>query len=1058
MRVYKVGLFLFFSGLCALIYQMVWLREMRLVFGASTPASAAVLAIFMGGLGVGGAVLGKWVDRKENPLKLYAHLELAIAALAALTLLLIPLVRFTYIWLGGAQVLGETGANALRLLLSTLVLGAPTFLMGGTLPAAVRAVETDEDAGRRNLGLLYGLNTLGAVTGVVLSVFLLLEIMGAKNTLICAALINVLVGLLARKMAVSLEIEGLAPNAAGPVVSAETSALVDDNYAPRTFVYIAALVAGFAFFLMELVWYRMLAPILGGSTYTFGLILAVALLGIGIGAALYAVREKQKQAGLPAFALACALEALCMAVPFALGDRIAVTAALIAPLKSMGMPGQVFGWTIITCLVVLPVAIVAGFQFPLLISLLGKGRQDVGRHIGYAYAWNTAGAILGSLAGGFGIFPLLSATGSWLLVMYILSALGGLALLISLFRGDRKAAWSLAVPAVLVLTVGLTLCDGPTAAWRQSPIGAGRVNLTRHSINEIQNWKNTKRRATIWEADGREATIGIIRNHSISFFVNGKSDGNALGDGSTQVMAGLISAALHPNPKTSFVIGLGTGCSAGWMAEVETMEKVDVAEMEKAVLEMARRCTPLNHDVLNHEKVEVIIADARELLLSSKRKYDLIVSEPSNPYRAGIASLYTREFYQSAAERLNSGGIFTQWVQAYEVDVRTVTTIYATLGSVFPHIETWETNSSDMLYVCSKEKIIKNADALRKRLDNEPFRTAMAHTWNTTGLEGFFSHFTANSSFGGAVAAGRSNPGEINLDDRMLIEFDFARTVGKKIAFNLKDLRVTARRMGLSDPVMTFGVLDKDEVLDNYMMSFLVNHGPPPLKIFKDPDRRKRAQAFQQYIRGNLKAALAIWKKQPRKPVYPLETAMLAETLADANDPQADYWIEQLTQIWPTEALAISMRKQWRNNETGQAMESLAALVKRLRSFPWSYTMIGNRALYLTVEMARKDPKLAPRLFELLREPFLVDAYHEKRLGALFKIAKLIDCRHCVEVIKLYEPHIPWRADFLNQRLKCYEETGDPMARAAERDNLSFYLSSSQKFDESLIRGAAGAD
>ena len=190
----RVAALLFGSGLCALIYQVAWLRELRLVFGGSTAASAAVLAVFMGGLGAGGLVLGKRAARSARPLGLYGRLELAIAAGAALTPLLVALSRKLYVALGGTPALGLTGGTAVRLLLAVVVLAVPTFLMGGTLPAAAQAVETEGDTGRRRLALLYGANTLGAVTGVWLSNFLLIERLGTRGTLFAACLLNALVG------------------------------------------------------------------------------------------------------------------------------------------------------------------------------------------------------------------------------------------------------------------------------------------------------------------------------------------------------------------------------------------------------------------------------------------------------------------------------------------------------------------------------------------------------------------------------------------------------------------------------------------------------------------------------------------------------------------------------------------------------------------------------------------------------------------------------------------------------------------------------------------------
>ncbi|HYN20946.1 MAG TPA: fused MFS/spermidine synthase, partial [Thermoanaerobaculia bacterium] len=354
-RLLAVSTLLFCSGLTALVYQVAWMRELRLIFGFSTAASAAVVAIFLAGLGVGGWLLGPRADAAPRPLAFYGWLELAIAAAAAITPLLVLLVRLAYIALGGTQGLGLFGGTLARLLFSAAVLAVPTVLMGGTLPAAARAVATDEDAPRRSLAVLYGANTLGALVGTFLSTFLLLELFGTRSTLWLACALNALVGLSAVRLSRD-RAEGESQEAPKPKkdkrrrkeAESPLPRIATDSggrpAAPATFVLAAAATVGFAFMLMELVWYRMLSPLLGGSTYTFGLILAVALLGIGVGSAVYS-RAGGGSATLAGFAATCAVEALFLALPWALGDRIALFAILVRPFGAFGFAGYVAGWS-----------------------------------------------------------------------------------------------------------------------------------------------------------------------------------------------------------------------------------------------------------------------------------------------------------------------------------------------------------------------------------------------------------------------------------------------------------------------------------------------------------------------------------------------------------------------------------------------------------------------------------------------------------------------------------------------------------------------------------------
>ena len=424
-----IAALLFGSGLAALVYQIAWQRELRLVFGSSTAASAAVLTIFVGGMGAGGLLLGRRADAHPRPLRLYAALELGVAASAALTPPLLDLARAAYLRLGGVIALGPVGGTALRLSLAALVLAAPTVLMGGTLPAAVRGVQSDADARRRTVGLLYGANTLGAVTGCLLATFWLLERLGTRATLWAACAVNAAVALAALRAGRS------APCPEDPPPPAELAA--PPSPAPR-FVLAAAGVVGFAFFLLELVWYRMLGPLLGGTVFTFGLILAVALLGIGAGGLAYGRFGAGWPATLRLLALSCLVEALGAAIPFALGDRLALVALALRPEGGARLAGYLPGWVAVTAIVALPASFAAGVQYPLLIALLGRGRRSVGAQVGLAAAFNTAGAMAGSLSGGFALLPLLSATGCWRAAAALLTALGLTALGLS-WRVERAS-------------------------------------------------------------------------------------------------------------------------------------------------------------------------------------------------------------------------------------------------------------------------------------------------------------------------------------------------------------------------------------------------------------------------------------------------------------------------------------------------------------------------------------------------------------------------------------------------------------------------------------------
>lgn len=1044
-RALKIAPFLFGSGLCALIYQTAWQRELRLIFGASTAASAAVLAIFMAGLGLGGALLGARADKHRRPLELYGNLEALIAASTALTPALVWLARKVYVALGGTMALGLVGGSIVRLLLAALLLAVPTLLMGGTLPAAARAAETPEDVRRRALAVLYGVNTLGAVAGAALSTFFLFEVFGTQQTLWLACLVNGLVAVAARVASRSMPEQGSAADAAAPApapVSAPAPAPVaepvavaaakaPEGVAPPRFVLGAAAAVGFAFLLMELVWYRMLSPLLGGSTFTFGLILIVALLGIGLGGAAYAAWGQDKPATLRGFALTCLAEAFFMALPYALGDRMAVLAMMLRSLEGFGFLGLVSSWAVVASLVIVPAAFISGVQFPLLLALLGRGRDNVGRQVGLTYAWNTVGAILGSLAGGFGLMPLLTAPGTWKLAVALLLALGGGALVLSLTR--EKQAGRLWLPAAVgALAVFMLMQEGPTAGWRHNPIGAGRVRLERPTLNALRTFLDTPRREMQTEYEGLESSVGVRLVDGPSFYVNGKSDGGSISDASTQIMSGLVGMLLHPQPKQALVIGLGTGSTAGWIGAAPEMERVDVVEIEPAILKFAEQCAPVNQQVMSNPKVHTFIGDAREVLLASPKQYDIIFSEPSNPYRAGIASLFTQDFYQAARQRLAPGGLFIQWLQAYEIDTTTIRSAYATLASVFPSVETWQTNSADLLLIATEAPLAYDADQMRARLAQEPFRTATRVAWQTDELEGVLAHYLGNDALTRSLAEGQE--ALISTDDRSFMEFAMARTVGRRELASLRmALRVGASVMKVDRPQVSRGSVNWERVEEQRMVAAASTQNqllPPPVTL--TPSLRQRGEFLELLVRGDVGNAVRRWREAGWQPRGLVELTMVGRALAHMGDEAALPFLEQLRAQAPMEANVLLGELRLRQGRWTEAFTALDQAYAELHREPWGQRSVTSLLMRSTQELAQKEPTLGRRLYAHFEKPFAAYALETQRHKTRLELARQLDWHGlCQGALEPYAQHPLWEKRFLAERYECYEATRSPLREQA---------------------------
>jgi len=691
----------------------------------------------------------------------------------------------------------------------------------------------------------------------------------------------------------------------------------------------------------------------------------------------------------------------------------------------------------VTVIVVFPASVAAGYQFPLIIALLGRGDADIGRHTGNAYAFNTAGAIIGALAGGFGLMTFLSAPGCWRLAVVLMLALSLVAAYASNFKQGFYRAVLTSVAAAVVAAL-LFSARGPTAAWRHTPIGAGRLSLSDKSANEILALMANTRRNVFWEMDGKESAIGLDRSDGYAFVVNGKIDGNAISDAPTQVMGGLIGAAIHPEPKRSLVIGLGTGSTAGWMARVPSMTRVDVVEIEPGIVEVARMCTPVNQDVLNNPKVNIIFDDAREILTTSDQNYDLIFSEPSNPYRAGIASLYTVEFYREAAKRMAPGGIFMQWVQAYEIAPRTIKSIYVTLSEVFPYIDTWDTWNYDMVLVCSMTPMRMNRAALAPRLASEPYYSALLNAWHTSDVEGFLSRFVANGEFTRLLSRTEHPGWWLNTDDRMQIEFDFARTVGSKQPFRIQDLRMLAMETQHHRPSIDPTTVAWNMVQEEVLIRQMLDTGNASQPEGPESSKSTRIEAYGLFVQKKFKALYDLVVDGRFQPTQPNDYMVSAMAKAMAGEVNALEDIRILKRTQPTDAEAIATIYHWQVSDVTATMDHLERTIRLLRQDPWASKYCVLPALDIAQKLAGRESADIARLISLLKPPFSAGMLSNFRMRLMLRVASLGGYGKGAAAVALFEPDVPWDADFLSYRQAAYRQTQDPRLTRAEQDYRLF--------------------
>src|SRR5688572_3003692 len=606
--------FLFFlSGATGLIYELLWVRVLYQSFGSTIQSVTTVVAAYMGGLGLGAWLFGRFVDRSPRPAVLYGWLEIAIAVFGVISPLVLGLAHRIYIGTAGALELGGGASVALRFGLAALVLLIPTTLMGGTLPNLTRAFMGDDRSQLKiSLGWLYGLNTLGAVTGTALAGFVLIEYVGVRASLWSTAAINLVIG------AVAIWLGRAAAGVPTPAPTAPPPDAAPPRRDPlRTLAIVLLGLTAFASLLNEIAWTRVLVMIVGGSTYAFTLILLVFLLGIGLGSVLVARRRQPRSDTAASASLAQGITGAGAAALFVFFGLLPSYIIAVVQIPGLGAIARLLLMGLAVGGVVLVPAIGMGMTFPLLTDLTAREREARGADVGAAYALNTAGSILGAVLTGF-VFVVVLGTQATLRLGLVINGLAALALAAYASRGiaehstdDRRLRIRVLTGGVLgtlAIVVALAvpgwstrLIDlGPTIYARQKMSSAARRSFLDHpGVRQLAFREGPNATVSVWEGEAGR-----------SLRVNGKVDASDRGDMDTQIMAGLAPIAARPGASSAFVIGYGSGVTARVIAAAPGMRRVRVVEIEPAVLEMDSLFYRVNGGVLTWPGVQAVVDDA----------------------------------------------------------------------------------------------------------------------------------------------------------------------------------------------------------------------------------------------------------------------------------------------------------------------------------------------------------------------------------------------------------------------------------------------------------------
>ena len=660
------------SGCAALIYEVVWFELLRQVVGASSVSLAILLASFMGGMCIGSLGFSRKVSDRWHPLKIYAVLEISIGLLGLALLAVLPAVRLLYVALFGYGLAGIL----LRALVCLIALLPPTILMGATLPAVARWMKATR-IGVSRLGFLYMANLAGAVIGTLLAGFYLLRVHDMLVATLVAATINGAVA------GISLLLARVAPSAD---VADETASEADRG-APlpassdRATVYTVIGLSGLTSLGAQVIWTRMLGLLMGATVFTFSIILAVFLVGLGLGSSVGAYLGRYLDR--PARGLAWCQVGLVVAIPF--------TAFMInreIPFWDLNpeFAGDIllrYQHDLLRALIaMLPSTVLWGASFPLALAAAAGEADAPDRVVGDTYAANTLGAIAGSMAFGMVLLPWLGTHGS----QQYLTLLAGLAALL-MFALDRDVGTLPRRGTVAFLVFGFAVLMSRVV----TPTEPGLIAYGRY----VEEWGNVATYHFLGE--GRSTSVAVSDYNdgtTRSMHVGGKVvASNQPLDMRIERMLGHVPGLVHGDPKSVLVVGFGAGVTAGSFVVYPGVERIVICEIEPLVVESAGVLfAEENYDVVNDPRVEIVFDDARHFMATTRETFDLITSDPIHPWVRGAASLYSTEYFELVKQRLNAGGVVAQWVPLYETSAETVKSEMGTFFEAFPEGTVWNSD------------------------------------------------------------------------------------------------------------------------------------------------------------------------------------------------------------------------------------------------------------------------------------------------------------------------------------------------------------------------------
>ena len=786
------------SGLAGLIYQVTWTRLLTLYMGHTTAAASTSVTAFMGGL-AGGAFLGGRLAPRLTPrqaLYAYAALECFVALIALVLPFELSALKPVLAWSyrdGAAGLLFP----AVRLLSCLVVIFIPALALGATFPLAAHwFVRHPEQVGRAG-GALYAVNSAGAALGALAAGFILIPAVGLSGTTlvgVAAGGLAVAGALLVMRMATRVEAAHPDPLAGEPV-ERETRARAAGgrrragsrgqmSASPalnrRGLAAVAVALSGFAGLMYEIAWMRVFAMVVGPTTYAFAATVAAVIAGIAAGSAAgaWGAGRTRRPALWLAFTLAATAIVATWASSLAGGyvPRFVAEQLVRSTDQGVGLPLQ---RSLLVAGLILPAALGLGAIFPLALALVSRPghEQSVAGSVGTIYAVNTLAAVAGALAAGFLAVPYFGLQQT----LTIVSSLLALDALIVILWGEPSLKSRV---LGLVPTVAAIVQMIATSPWDRELLASGAYKYASRVPQDLDLATALKAGTLLYYREGAASTVSVKQlTGTLSLAIDGKVDASSFGDMLTQKALAHLPLLLHPDPKAICIIGLGSGVTLG-SALVHPISRADIVEISPEVVEASRYFADVNLHALDDPRTHLILGDGRSHLQLSSRKYDVIISEPSNPWVAGEAALFTQEFLRTVRDRLAPGGIIAQWAHTYDISDSDLRSIVATFMSVFPGGTLWTVGEADLLLVGSTAPL----DARFAQIDPAWQRPGVsADLARVSALEpfAFLSMFAAGPQELRRYAAHAT----IQTDDRMALEFSGQRALATDAVTNASKVR-----------------------------------------------------------------------------------------------------------------------------------------------------------------------------------------------------------------------------------------------------------------------------